>query len=141
MFDTFRDENSIKAIATSLPKRLLKNFDKKEFFEILRWPGFQKVGMKYWNVGLAEMYRSLSKRAFTRALQKLIPRITINDLEPSHSGVRAQACHRKTGLLDDFYFVENPGIINVCNAPSPAATSSISLGDVISNKAIKRLSL
>jgi len=86
-----------------------------------------------------EIYRSFSKKAFTKALQKLIPRISVNDLEPSDSGVRAQACHIITGLLDDFYIVESTGIINVCNSPSPAATSSVSLGDTISEMGIKRL--
>jgi L-2-hydroxyglutarate oxidase len=113
----------------------------KEFSETLLWPGFRKVAAKYWNTGLGEYYRSFSKSAFTHALQELIPEISENDLIPGGAGVRAQACDYSGGLLDDFAILENSQAINVCNAPSPAATSSLSIGKKISDMAIKRLSL
>ena len=110
-----------------------------EFLEILAWPGFQKVAMKYWKTGFGEMYRSFSKTAFTKALQKLIPEIKESDLEPGGAGVRAQACDRNGGLLDDFSIQENEHFVNVCNAPSPAATSSLAIGTAISDIVIKKL--
>ena len=112
----------------------------EELSETLRWPGFQKVAAKYWRTGLGEMYRSFSKSAFTRALQKLMPEIQESDLVPGGAGVRAQACDKEGGLLDDFMILESPGVINVCNAPSPAATSSLSIGLTIAEKAFAHLS-
>jgi L-2-hydroxyglutarate oxidase len=103
------------------------------------WPGFRKVAMKYWKTGIGEYYRSYSKSAFTKALQKLVPAIQREDLIPAGSGVRAQACDRTGGLLDDFKIVEKPGIINILNAPSPAATSSLSIGQTVAELAIERL--
>lgn len=109
-----------------------------ELLETLMWPGFQKVAMKYWKTGFGEMYRSFSKAAFTKALQKLIPEIQENDLVDGGAGVRAQACDRKGGLLDDFSIIEAKHAINVCNAPSPAATSSLAIGDTVSDLVLKR---
>ena len=110
-----------------------------ELIESLTWPGFLRVASKYWKTGFGEMYRSFSKKAFTRALQKLIPEIRENDLETGGAGVRAQACDRSGGLLDDFLIYENDHAINVCNAPSPAATSSFSIGETIAQIAFKHL--
>jgi L-2-hydroxyglutarate oxidase len=107
-----------------------------ELIETLAWPGFQKVAKKYWQTGFGEMYRSFSKKAFTTALQKLIPEIREEDLETGGSGVRAQACDRNGGLVDDFLIYENKIAVNVCNAPSPAATSCLSIGQTISEKVI-----
>ena len=109
-----------------------------ELLESLFWPGFQKVAWKYWKTGFGEMYRSFSKAAFTRALQKLIPEIQEEDLVDGGAGVRAQACDRTGGLLDDFSIIEASHAINVCNAPSPAATSSLSIGDTVSDLVLKR---
>ncbi|MFY0594422.1 L-2-hydroxyglutarate oxidase [Roseivirga sp.] len=109
-----------------------------ELAESLMWPGFQKVALKYWKTGFGEMYRSFSKAAFTKALQKLIPEIQEQDLVDGGAGVRAQACDRTGGLLDDFSIIEAKHAINVCNAPSPAATSSLAIGDTVSDLVIKR---
>ena len=109
-----------------------------EFVESLSWGGFQKVALKYWKTGLGELYRSYSKAAFTKALQKLIPEIQEDDLVPGGAGVRAQACDRTGGLLDDFKILENEFVVNVCNAPSPAATSSLSIGNTVADMAVKR---
>ncbi|AQG81762.1 L-2-hydroxyglutarate oxidase [Spirosoma montaniterrae] len=110
----------------------------KEMYETLSWPGFQKVAAKYWQTGLGEMYRSFSKAAFTKALQELIPDIQEADLEDGGAGVRAQACDRTGGLLDDFAILESDKAINVVNAPSPAATSSLSIGQTVSEKVLAR---
>ncbi len=110
----------------------------RELGETLAWPGFQKVAAKYWQTGFGEMYRSLSKAAFTKALQKLIPEIVESDLAPGGAGVRAQACDRQGGLVDDFMILEEKKVINVCNAPSPAATSSLAIGETVSKLALAR---
>jgi (S)-2-hydroxyglutarate dehydrogenase len=111
----------------------------KELGETLAWPGFRKVAAKYWRTGLGEMYRSFSKAAFTKALQALISEIQEADLVPGGAGVRAQACDYDGGLLDDFAILESPTAINVVNAPSPAATSSLSIGQTVSERVLARL--
>ena len=110
-----------------------------EFFESITWPGFIKVAKKYWKTGFGEFYRSYSKAAFTKALQKLIPEIRAQDLVIGGAGVRAQACDRNGGLLDDFKIIDDHNSIHVLNAPSPAATSSLSIGQTIAEMAIKKL--
>ncbi|MBS1542300.1 MAG: L-2-hydroxyglutarate oxidase [Bacteroidetes bacterium] len=110
-----------------------------ELTESLAWPGFQKVAKKYWRTGFGEMYRSFSKHAFTKALQKLVPEIQMEDLVEGGAGVRAQACDRNGGLVDDFLILESENAINVCNAPSPAATSSLAIGETVAKLALKRL--
>ena len=109
-----------------------------ELAETLAWPGFQKVAAKYWRTGFGEMYRSYSRAAFTKALQKLIPEIRENDLTEGGAGVRAQACDRHGGLVDDFLIIEDTKVIHVCNAPSPAATSSLAIGETVASLALKR---
>ena len=109
-----------------------------ELGESLAWPGFQKVAYKYWKTGIGEMYRSFSKAAFTKALQKLLPEVQKEDLVEGGSGVRAQACDRTGGLVDDFLILEDKQVINVCNAPSPAATSSLAIGETVSKLALNR---
>ncbi|RLD19895.1 MAG: L-2-hydroxyglutarate oxidase [Bacteroidetes bacterium] len=108
-----------------------------ELFETLAWPGFQKVIKSFWKMGMGEFYRSYSKSAFTKALQKLIPEIVADDLVKGASGVRAQACDRDGGLLDDFLIHQTDRVINVLNAPSPAATSALSIGESVAALALK----
>jgi L-2-hydroxyglutarate oxidase len=115
------------------------DFDFTETMESLAWPGFRKVAVKYWKTGLGEFYRSFSKTAFTKALQKLVPAIQEDDLIPAEAGVRAQACDRWGGLIDDFKIIEEPNAIHILNAPSPAATSSLSVGNTIANMALARM--
>ncbi|MCU0423549.1 MAG: L-2-hydroxyglutarate oxidase [Bacteroidia bacterium] len=108
-----------------------------EMFESLLWPGFQQVAKKYWKTGIGEFYRSFSKSAFTKALQRLIPEVQEDDLIPAEAGVRAQACDKTGGLLDDFKIIEHQHAVHVLNAPSPAATSSLSIGETIAKLAVK----
>jgi len=112
----------------------------REFLETLAWPGFRKVAAKYWKTGLGEFYRSYSKTAFTKALKRLLPEITEKDLVPGGAGVRAQACDKDGGLLDDFAIHESDRTVNVYNAPSPAATSSLAIGDTIADITLKHFS-
>jgi L-2-hydroxyglutarate oxidase len=129
--------NAVLAFRREGYKKLSVDFT--EFGETLAWPGFRKVAAKYWKTGLGEYYRSFSKSAFTKALQALIPEIKEDDLVPGGAGVRAQACDYDGGLLDDFAIIENRQAINVLNAPSPAATSSLSIGKTVAEMALKRL--
>lgn len=112
------------------------SFSLRDTFETFTWRGFYPVMKKNWKTGIGEFYRSFNKNAFVKALQKLIPEICADDLEPGGAGVRAQACRKDGGLLDDFFIVENKNIVHVCNAPSPAATASLSIGDFIAQKAL-----
>lgn len=108
-----------------------------ELWQTLRFAGFRKVARKYWREGWEEMYRSFSKKAFVASLQKLVPEIRDEDLEPGGAGVRAQACDEHGNLIDDFLIFENEFVVNVCNAPSPAATASLSIGTTIADKVLK----
>ena len=90
--------------------------------------GFWKLAKKHLKDGLMEMYRSVSKKAFVRSLQELIPEVTESDLVPTHAGVRAQALRSDGGLVDDFLIIKDRSAIHVCNAPSPAATASLEIG-------------
>ena len=111
----------------------------KELYEILAWPGFRKVAASHWKTGFGEMYRSFSKKAFTTALQQLLPDILADDLEPGSAGVRAQACDKEGGLIDDFLISETTNVINILNAPSPAATSALSIGQTLAQKTLERI--
>ena len=110
------------------------SFRWKDFKQILSWKGFWIFGFKFWKIGVFETYRSFSKRAFTKSLQTLIPSITINDLEPTKPGIRAQVLSNDGSLLDDFLIDQNKGITNVINAPSPAATSSFAIAEDVLKK-------
>lgn len=116
------------------------SFNLRDTFETFSWSGFHKIMAKHWKTGLGEFYRSYNKGAFVKALQKLVPEIKSEDLEAGGSGVRAQACMKDGRLLDDFYIIENEKIVHVCNAPSPAATASLSIGEQIAGKVISKLS-
>jgi L-2-hydroxyglutarate oxidase len=107
------------------------DFDLKDFAEVMTYPGFWKLAAKHADEGIQEIIRSFSKAAFTRSLQKLIPEVQDSDLVPTHAGVRAQALMDDGKLVDDFLIVPSQNAIHVCNAPSPAATSSLEIGKAI----------
>lgn len=115
------------------------SFNLRDTFEIFSWSGFHSMMKKHWKIGLGEFYRSYNKKAFVKALSKLIPEIRKDDLIPGAAGVRAQACMSDGNLLDDFYIVEGKRVIHVCNAPSPAATASLSIGNFIAEKILAKL--
>jgi L-2-hydroxyglutarate oxidase LhgO len=94
----------------------------------LRFPGVWRMARKYWKTGAYEVYRSLSKAAFVKALQRLVPDLRADDIHPGGSGVRAQAVTRDGALVDDFRIVQSPDAIHVLNAPSPGATASLAIG-------------
>ncbi len=107
------------------------SFDGRDSWETLTYGGFWKLARQHWQMGLGEFQRSFSKRAFVRALQRLIPELTLADVHPIEPGVRAQALAPNGFLIDDFHIVEARRMIHVLNAPSPAATASLSIGQTI----------
>lgn len=106
-----------------------------ELSNAISFIGFQRLAVKHWRMGLAEMRRSLSKALFVKSLQRMIPSIQSDDLEPGGAGVRAMAIHKNGDLVDDFYFVGTKNALHVLNAPSPAATASLTIGEYITEKA------
>ncbi len=113
----------------------------RDLAEMAVFPGFWRMGWKYWRTEVYELYRSLSRRAFLRALQRLVPDLTNEDLEPGGSGVRAQTITPHGALVDDFQIIEAPNAIHVLNAPSPAATASIAIGRHIAARAAEAFNL
>ena len=103
----------------------------RDLAESITYPGFLRMAARYWRTGLAEMWRSVSKRAFLKALQRLVPDVRSDDLESAPAGVRAQAIRRDGVMVDDFVIQYNRRVINVGNAPSPAATASLNVGNLI----------
>ena len=115
------------------------DFNAKDFFETLRYSGFRKLARKYWRTGLGEMWRSASKAAFVKALSRLVPEIKAEHLVPAPAGIRAQAVQPDGGMVDDFLIQEADHVVNVNNAPSPAATASLNIGKTIVERLIPRL--
>ena len=107
---------------------LKTDFSIRDIWETITWPGFRHVARRHWRTGLGEYKRSIFKSAFVTALQRLVPEITKDDLVPAAAGIRAQACSRDGGLLDDFEIRTIGSTVHICNAPSPAATASLSIG-------------
>ncbi|NET34696.1 MAG: L-2-hydroxyglutarate oxidase [Cyanothece sp. SIO1E1] len=107
------------------------DFDLGDFAEVMTYPGFWKLAAKHADEGIQEIIRSFSKAAFVRSLQRLIPEVQADDVVPTHAGVRAQALKPNGTLVDDFLIVKGQNSMHVCNAPSPAATSSLEIGQSI----------
>ena len=106
----------------------------RDLVESLTYPGFLRMAARHWRTGCGEMWRSFSKQAFVKALQRLIPEIRSDHLEAAPAGVRAQALGRDGNLLDDFLIQETDRVINLGNAPSPAATAALNVGTLIVDK-------
>lgn len=117
------------------------NFSPRDAAQFALYPGFWLMAFKFWKMGLEEFHRSFSKKAFVRALQRLLPEIRREDLKPGGAGVRAQALAGNGLLIDDFRIKELPRMVHVLNAPSPAATASISIGRSIAAIALKNFAL
>ncbi len=119
----------------------LWDFNLHDMFDTLKSPGFLRLARRYWRVGLQEYRRSLSKTQMLRDLRELIPDLDANAIYRAGSGVRAQAVAADGSLVDDFCVLEAPGMVHVLNAPSPAATASLSIGAAIAETALKHFSL
>ncbi len=124
--------NAVLAFAREGYNKL--DFNGRDLWETLTYSGFRKLAAQYWRTGMGEMWRSANKAAFVKALQKLIPAIQAEHLVPAPAGIRAQALRPDGSMLDDFAFQESKRIVNVVNAPSPAATSAISIGESVMEK-------
>jgi L-2-hydroxyglutarate oxidase LhgO len=112
------------------------SFDVRDAWAVARWPGFWRMARTHWRAGMAEQARSLSRAAFARACAALVPAITADDLTPGGAGVRAQAVKRDGALVDDFAIAEDVRMVHVLNAPSPAATASLAIGEEIAARAL-----
>jgi (S)-2-hydroxyglutarate dehydrogenase len=117
------------------------NVNVKDLWQTVSFKGFWAMTEKYWQTGFGELYRSLSKSAFVRALQKLLPEIRESDLVAGGAGVRAQAVSASGALVDDFVIKQSPRAIHVLNAPSPGATASLAIGQQICEMAEKNFQL
>jgi L-2-hydroxyglutarate oxidase len=106
-----------------------------DVLDLVRFPGAWRLARRYWREGAAEVHRALRKAVFTRSLARLVPAVRSEDLTPMPSGVRAQAVGSDGRLIDDFLIVRGQRSLHVLNAPSPAATASLSLGETIAQQA------
>lgn len=110
--------------------------DLRELAGMVLNPGFLRLAARYWRRGLAEIWRSLSAARFAAAVAELIPGVSRRDLEPAPAGIRAQALDRSGELVDDFVFREGPAALHVLNAPSPAATACLAIGETIAERVV-----
>jgi len=117
------------------------SFSLKDMVQLARYGGFWRMATRYWKTGVGEFYRSLSRHAFVKALQRLVPAVSASDLERGGAGVRAQAVFPDGTLADDFCISETANMIHVLNAPSPAATASLSIGRTIAEMAFRNFGL
>jgi L-2-hydroxyglutarate oxidase len=116
------------------------SFNLMDTLESLTYPGFIRMALRHWRMGFHELWRSFNKGAFVTALQRLVPEVRGEHLVSAPAGVRAQALSRDGNLVDDFLIVENDLVINVCNAPSPAATASLNVGKLVVDKIATHMS-
>jgi L-2-hydroxyglutarate oxidase len=127
--------NAVLALAREGYQRA--SFDLRDAWGVASWPGFWRMARTHWRAGLAEQARSLSRAAFARACAALVPEVKAADLVPGGAGVRAQAVRRDGALVDDFALAEAERMIHVLNAPSPAATASLAIGEEIAGRALR----
>jgi L-2-hydroxyglutarate oxidase len=111
------------------------DFNLRDFFETVTFPGFWRLSARHWRMGLEEMTRSVRKKLFLEALRKFCPELQLHDLVPGPAGIRAQAVRPNGELEDDFQLLHQDNVTNVLNAPSPAATASLAIGEEIVKRA------
>ncbi|OIK10317.1 L-2-hydroxyglutarate oxidase [Bacillus sp. MUM 13] len=114
-----------------------KDINVKDMFEVLTYPGFWKMAMPNMKEGIKEYVRSFSKQAFLHSLQRLIPELTEKDIIPTHAGVRAQALMQDGSMVDDFAIFSGKNSLHICNAPSPAATASLQIGNAVVERIVE----
>ena len=131
--------NAVLAFAREGYQRL--KIEPADLLEALAYRGFQSLAAKYWRTGLGEMYRDFSRPAFLKSLQRYMPELTDDDLLPGPSGVRAQALSPDGKLVDDFVIHGDANVMHVRNAPSPAATSSLAIAELIAARAAESFGL
>lgn len=126
-------------LATAREGYDLKTWSFRDLREAAGFRGFRKLAAAHWRMGVSEMHRTLSKRAYLKAVQGLVPSAQLDDLLPCRSGIRAQALRSDGSMVDDFVMVEQEDALHVCNAPSPAATACLAIGDRIVDRVSARL--
>jgi len=128
--------NAVPALAREGYRRLA--FSGRDLLDSLRFPGLRKLARSYTRTGALEIYRDLVKPAYLAEMRRYIPQIAARDVRFGPSGIRAQCLSRSGALVDDFLIEEGDGVIHVLNAPSPAATASLVIGQHIAERAIKQ---
>ncbi|RYP85573.1 L-2-hydroxyglutarate oxidase [Nocardioides guangzhouensis] len=131
--------NAVLALAREGYRR--RDVDLGDSREVLGYSGFRKLARKYWRTGAHEVWRDLVKRAFVKELQRYVPEVRSDQLTFGPSGVRAQALAPDGAMVDDFHLQEGPGSLNVLNAPSPAATASLAIAELLADRAEEAFSL
>ena len=121
-------------LAPSRSAYSLKELNRFDIGETLRWPGTWRMARRFWRTGLTEMHFAARRSAFVEACAAYVPALKPSDVEPGPAGIRAQAVDRSGALLDDFAFGTAPGVVHVRNAPSPAATSSLAIAKLIADR-------
>ncbi|MFV2067514.1 MAG: L-2-hydroxyglutarate oxidase [Pirellulales bacterium] len=116
-----------------------RDINVRDLAETLTYPGFVRMAARHWRMGMGEMWRSFSKAAFVAALQRLVPAILREHLVPTRAGVRAQAIASDGSMVDDFLIQEGGRVVNVGNAPSPAATAALNIAGTILERLAPRL--
>lgn len=127
-------------LATSREGYTLATWSGRDLLEAMRFPGFRRLARNHWKMGVTELHRTVSRRAYAKAIQSLVPGAREGDLIPCRSGIRAQALRKDGSMVDDFVIVEQPNMVHVCNAPSPAATACLSIGEYIADRVRDRIS-
>jgi L-2-hydroxyglutarate oxidase len=131
--------NAVLALARHGYGRM--SFRLGDALETARYGGFWRMARRHWKMGMGEVHRSFSKRAFLAALRRLLPELELEDLHPGGAGVRAQALEPDGALVDDFRIVRAPRMVHVLNAPSPGATASIRIGEYIARMTLEEPSM
>jgi L-2-hydroxyglutarate oxidase len=106
----------------------------RDLADVLAYPGFWRMAGRHWRYGAGEVRRSLDRRAFVREVRRLVPGLAPGDFVRDGAGVRAQAVDRQGGLVDDFRIVTTERAVHVLNAPSPAATAALAIGEEIADR-------
>lgn len=131
--DVLVGPNAILALAREEYRRWAVS--PRDTWDTVRWPGFRRLARRHWRAGAAEMYRALFKHRYVALAQQYLPELTAEDLIPARPGIRAQAVGRNGALVDDFWISRHGNVINVRNAPSPAATASLAIAEYICDEA------
>jgi (S)-2-hydroxyglutarate dehydrogenase len=116
-----------------------REWSARDIASALSYPGFWKLLKTYWRIALAEELQDKSIRSFLGECRKYVPELSQEDLMPGSSGIRAQAVGPKGNLIEDFKLLRRPGLVHVANAPSPAATSSLAIGEILADQALAEL--
>ncbi|MDA1029660.1 MAG: L-2-hydroxyglutarate oxidase [Bacteroidetes bacterium] len=126
-------------LATGREGYALTHWNLTDLSEAMRFKGFRHLARNHWRKGVDELHRTLSKNAYLKALKTLVPTIKAEDLLPCRSGIRAQALNADGTMVDDFVLLDQPNMVHVCNAPSPAATACLAIGEFIVDRLAERL--